>query len=462
MKKFDAIIIGSGQAGTPLAFKLASHNKTVAFIEKQQVGGTCVNVGCTPTKTYVASARRMWEAFHGDELGIMIPKGVMADMKRIKGRKDAIVQEAVQGIADGLEENARITWYKGEGVFTGHKTVMVNGEELTAEWVFINVGGRPVLPQGYENVPFLTSSSILDLEEVPEHLVIVGGSYIGLEFGQMFRRFGSRVTIIEKGENIIGREDPEVSETILSILKEEGIEFRLQATCLTGQKENNGQISVEIDCRLGGSPKVSGSHLLLAVGRQPNTDLLNLSATSVKSDSKGYITVDDNLQTNVEGIYALGDCNGKGGFTHTAYNDFEIVSENLLDGKDRKVSDRIKTYGLFVDPPLGRAGLTKKEAREMNYKVLEGRREMKNIARAKEKGETHGFISILVDGKTDLILGASILGVGGDEIISLLLTCMYSKLPYHIIMNSVLPHPTVSELLPTILASLEDPDFHQG
>ncbi len=454
MKNFDAIIIGSGQAGTPLVFKMAAKGKKVAFIEKEHLGGTCLNVGCTPTKTYVASARRMWDVKHGEELGIHIPNGAYANLKKIKARKDELIKKSVDGIAAGIEKNENITYFQGEATFIGHKQVQVGNEKLTADQIFINVGGRPFVPEGYENVPYLTSSSILKLEEIPEHLIIVGGSYIGLEFGQMFKRFGSRVTIVEKGDTIIGREDNEVSASILQFLKDDGVEFRLQADCITGQQEKDGSISVTVDCKLGGPPKITGTHLLLAVGRRPNTDTLNLASTGLTTDKRGNIEVDDYLQTKIPGIYALGDCNGKGAFTHTAYNDYEIVAENMFDGKDRKVSDRILTYGLFVDPPMGRAGMTKKEALAKGYKLLEAKREMSRISRAKEKGETNGFMSAIIDADTNRILGACVLGVGGDEIISSLLNIMYADASFEVIRDSVQPHPTISELIPTMLESM--------
>ena len=454
MKQFDAIIIGSGQAGTPLVFKMASKGKSVAFIEKEHLGGTCLNVGCTPTKTYVASARRMWDAQHGEDLGIIIPKGTYADLKKVKARKDQLIKKSVDGISKGIEMNKNITYFKGEASFIGHKQVTVSGQDLTADQIFINVGGRPFIPEGYEDLPYLTSSSILELEEIPDHLVIVGGSYIGLEFGQMFKRFGSHVTIVEQGDRIVSREDPEVSAAIMKFLEEEGIEFKLQAECISGQKEPDNSISIQVDCKLGGPPKVKGSHLLMAVGRRPNTDTLNLESTGVKVTRRGIIEVNDHLETEVSGIYALGDCNGKGAFTHTAYNDYEIVAENMFDGKDRKVSDRISTYGLFVDPPLGRVGMTKSAALENGHTILEGKRDMKRISRAKEKGETNGFMSVIVDSSTHKILGASILGVGGDEIISSILNIMYADVKYEVIRDSVQPHPTISELIPTMLESL--------
>jgi len=455
MKTFDAIIIGSGQAGTPLAFKLAGEGKKVAFIEKEHLGGTCLNVGCTPTKAYVASARRMWDAQNGADLGVIIPDGAYADLKQIKARKDELIQESVSGITDGVKKNENISFYKAEASFIGPKQVSVGDEEITADQIFINVGARPLVPEEYNNLPYLTSTSILELEEIPEHLIIVGGSYIGLEFGQMFKRFGSKVTIIEKNDAVIKREDPEISERILEFLQEEGIEFRLQASCIGAEKNADNSLSVKVDCKLDGSPKIEGSHLLLAVGRKANTDRLNLSATGLNANENGYIAVDDYLQTEIEGIYALGDCNGKGAFTHTSYNDYEIIAENMFAGKNRKVSDRILTYNLYVDPPLGRAGMTKKEAIEKGYNVLEAKREMTKVSRAKEKGETNGLMTVLIDEYSDKILGASVLGTGGDEIISGFLNSMYADAPYQTIRDSVQPHPTVSELIPTMLESLE-------
>jgi len=452
---YDAIIIGSGQAGTPLVFKMASKGKKVAFIEKEHLGGTCLNIGCTPTKTYVASARRMWDAQHGEELGVLIPEGATVDLQKVKARKDALIKKSVDGITGGVEKSKNITLYKGEARFEGNKIIVVNGEQLTGDEIYINVGGRPFIPEGFEDVDYLTNQSILQLESLPEHLIIVGGSYIGLEFGQMFRRFGCKVTIIERGSTIIKREDTEVSQHILSFLRAEGIEFRLNANCISGKQVDNGQISVTVDCNEG-SPEITGSHLLLAVGRRQNTDLLNLERTDIKTNERGFIEVNDYLQTSVADVYALGDCNGKGAFTHTAYNDYEIVAENKFDGKDRKVSDRILTYGLFVDPPLGRAGMTKQEALKKGYEILEAKRPMSRIARAKEKGETKGFMSTIIDAKTQKILGATVLGVGGDEIISSILNMMYADAPYTIIRDSVQPHPTISELIPTMLENLSE------
>jgi len=452
--KFDAIIIGSGQAGNPLAFKLAANGKKVALIEKEHLGGTCLNVGCTPTKTYVASARRMFDALNGEVLGVSIPKGTTLNLGKVKQRKDELIKKSVDGMAAGIEKNEHITLIKGIARFTDTHTVDVNGEELSAEQLFINVGARPFIPKGLKGVKYLTNQSILELEHLPEHLIIIGGSYIGLEFGQMFRRFGSKVTIIEKADRIISREDEDVSREIQKVMEREGVEFRLNATCIGAREEKDGEILVSVNCE-NGAPEIRGSHVLVAVGRTPNTDLLQLKAAGIKTDERGYIQVTDRLETNVTGVYALGDCNGKGAFTHTAYNDFEIIYENLFEQGNRKISDRILTYGLFVDPPLGRAGITLKEAKDQNLDVLVGYRDMKRISRAKEKGETDGFIRVIVDKKTDKILGATVLGVGGDEIISSILNVMYGGLPYTVIRDGVFPHPTVAELIPTLLENLE-------
>jgi len=452
--KFDAIVIGSGQAGTPLVFKLAGLGKKVAFIEKEHFGGTCVNVGCTPTKAYVASARRMYDALNGEALGIMIPKGSKVDLKKVKDRKDALIKKSVDGISSGVKKDKNITFYKGTAKFTDKKTVEVKGEKLSAEQIFINVGARPLIPESFQGVNYLTNQSILEIETLPEHLVIIGGSYIGLEFGQMFRRFGSNVTIVEKAERIIEGEDEDVSSEIQQILEREGVEFRMQANCISATAHADGSIAIQVECTKG-EPLIQASHLLLAVGRTPNTDSMNLSAAGIQTDEKGYIQVNDKLETNIPGIFALGDCNGLGAFTHTAYNDFEIVSANLFEKGNRKVSDRILTYGLFVDPPLGRAGMSLREAKEKKLNILVGKRPMDKISRAKEKGETDGFMRVIVDAGSNKILGAVVLGVGGDEIISGILNVMYADAPYTVIRDSVHIHPTVSELIPTLLEGLE-------
>lgn len=451
IQKFDAIIIGSGQAGTPLAFKLAAEGEKVAFIEKEHFGGTCLNIGCTPTKTYVASARRMWDALHGEEMGIEIPAGAKANLKKIKARKNTLIAKSVEGIEKGLSNQKNITVFKGAARFAGEKLVEVKDTLLHASDIFVNVGGRPFIPTGYEEIPYLTNQSILELDELPEHLIIVGGSYIGLEFGQMFARFGSKVTIIERGDRIINREDEETSLEIQAFLEQDGVEFQLGAECLSAHQNEDGSLSANINCSKDGALEIKGSHLLLAVGRRPNTDSLQLEKTGLHPNERGFIEVDEQLETKVPGIYALGDCNGRGAFTHTAYNDFEIVAENRFLNKQRKLSDRINTYALFTDPPLARTGLSKSQAITAGYKVSEGYRPMTKIARAKEKGETYGFMQVLIDQNTDQILGATLLGTGADEIISGITSLMYAKASYKILRDSVQAHPTVAELLPTIL-----------
>lgn len=449
MKNFDYIIIGSGQAGVPLAFSL-SKKGTVAIVEKSFLGGTCVNNGCIPTKAYVASARRMWDAFHGDALGIEIPDGTKANLEKIKARKDKLVHESRFGIEKSLTSNENITLYKAEAYFLSDYVVQVGDTAITAKKIFINVGARAVVPQAYAGVPFYTNENILEIKDIPKHLIIIGGSYIGLEFGQIFRRFGSEVTIIESHEKLIAKEDDTVCDAVAEILKIEGIQLVFNAKEIAAIENNQDGISVTID-----KSEIKGSHLLLAVGRLPNTDTLQIENTHIEVDAKNYIKVNDYCQTNVEGIFAIGDCNGKGAFTHTSYNDFQIVESFLLGKKERKISDRITTYGLFIDPPLGRIGMTKKEALEKGYEVLVAHRPMTKVGRAKEKGESLGFMEAVIDAKTNLFLGACVLGVGGDEIINGITNLMYGKQPYTVFRDAVHIHPTVSELIPTMLETLK-------
>lgn len=453
MKKFDAIIIGTGQAGPSIAVRCAEEGLKTAVIERKLYGGTCVNNGCTPTKALVASAKAAHMARRGHDYGVNIKGEISVDMKAVKARKDGIVNQSTTGVENWLKTTENLTVIEGHARFESSNTVRVGDELLSADKIFINVGGRAFIPNGYEGVDYLTNSNIMDVDFVPEHLMIVGGSYIGLEFGQMYRRFGSKVTIIEKGSRLVGREDEDVSDEIKRILEDEGINFRFNAECLSGSQEGN-EIKINVDCDQG-DKQITGSHLLLAVGRIPNTDDLGLDKASIATDQRGYIQVDDALQTNVPGIWALGDCNGKGAFTHTAYNDFEIVAANLFDNDPRKVSDRILCYGLFIDPALGRVGMTENEVRKSGRKALIGIRPMSRIARAKEKGETNGFMKILVDAETKKILGATILGIEGDEIIHSLLDIMYADAPYTVIQRAVHIHPTVSELIPTTLGELK-------
>jgi pyruvate/2-oxoglutarate dehydrogenase complex dihydrolipoamide dehydrogenase (E3) component len=454
-RHFDAIVIGTGQAGPSLAARFAAKGMAVAIIERHKFGGTCVNTGCIPTKTLVASAYATHLARRGAEFGFVVNGDVRVDMKRVKARKDEISGRSSKGVEQWLRGLKNCTVIQGHARFGSSRTVVVNDEVLEAEKIFTNVGGRATVPAfpGIHDVPFFTNSSMVDVDFLPEHLVIVGGSYIGLEFGQMYRRFGSEVTIVEMGPRLIGREDEDVSDEVRKIVELEGIKIRLNAKCISLAKHDGG-IAVRMECTEG-SPEVSGSHVLLAVGRTPNTQDLGLDRAGIATDERGYIVIDDQLQTNVPGIWALGDCNGHGGFTHTAYNDYEIVADNLFNADHRLVSDRIRTYGLFIDPPLGRCGMTDAEVRKSGRAALAVKHPMSKVGRAIEKGETQGFIKISVDAETKQILGAAILGTGGDEVVQVLLDVMYAKAPYTVVQRAMNIHPTVAEFLPTVLSKLE-------
>jgi pyruvate/2-oxoglutarate dehydrogenase complex dihydrolipoamide dehydrogenase (E3) component len=448
---YEAIIIGTGQAGPPLARRLTAAGMKVAIIERGLFGGTCVNTGCIPTKAMVASAYAARLAARGAEYGVVAGTPVTVDMKRVMARKDAISGQSNRSVENGLRNMPNCTVYQGHARFESPHEVSVGDARLTADKIFINVGGRAVTPPipGLDQVPYLTNSSMMHLDSLPRHLIIVGGGYIGLEFGQMFRRFGSEVTIIEVGSRLIPREDDDVSAAILDILQREGIQVRLGTKCRSFARQGDETIARADDS------EIRGSHVLIATGRRPNTDDLGLDRAGVVVDARGYILVDDQLRTSVTGIWAMGDCNGKGGFTHTSYNDFEIVAANLLDNDARKVSDRITTYALYIDPPLGRAGMTETEARASGRKVLIGKRPMTKVGRAVEKSETFGFMKVLIDADTHRIMGAAILGTGGDEAIHSILDMMYADKPYTVIQRAVHIHPTVSELIPTMLGELQ-------
>ena len=455
MKEFDAIIIGTGQAGPSLSARLAEAGMKVAIVERKLFGGTCVNTGCIPTKTMVASARAAYMARRAADFGVMIDGTVTVDMQKVKRRKDDIVGRSNHEIPGWMKKMTNLTVFKGHARFEGPHTVSTGDEVLKADKIFINVGARAFIPpmRGLDGVDYLTNSGMMQVDYLPEHLIIIGGSYIGLEFGQMYRRFGSQVTVVEKGPRLIARDDEDVSETVKEILENEGINIRLNAECMAAEKDGD-RVRVELDCEKG-DQAVTGSHLLLAVGRVPNTDDLGLEKAGVEMNDRGYIRVDDQLRTNVPGIWALGDCNGKGAFTHTSYNDFEIVAANLLDDDPRRASDRILCYALYIDPPLGRAGMTEAQVRQSGRNALIGKRPMANIGRAVEKGETQGFMKILVDADNQEILGAAILGVGGDEAIHSILDIMNAKQPYTVIQRAMHIHPTVSELIPTMLGDLK-------
>lgn len=460
--RFDAIVIGAGQAGPPLAGRLTAAGMTVAIVERKLFGGTCVNTGCMPTKTLVASAYAAHLAHRAGDYGVVLDAPPRIDMARVKARADRVAANARSGVETWLRGMQGCTVLQGHARFEGPDTIRVGDEMLTAPRVFINVGGRAVVPDlpGIDRVSYLTNTSILMLDQVPRHLVIIGGSYIGLEFAQMYRRFGAAVTVVEQASRLIGREDEDISHAIAEILEGEGIALRTGAQCIRVAPHAEG-VAVGVACA-SGAPEIVGSHLLLAVGRRPNTDDLGLDTAGVVTDPRGYIRVDDGLGTTAAGIWALGECNGRGAFTHTAYNDFEIVAANLLDGGQRRVSARVPAYALYIDPPLGRVGMTETEARAAGRKLLVGVRPMSRVGRAIEKDETKGFMKAVVDAESERILGAAILGTGGDEAIHGILDIMNAGLPYTALRRAMPIHPTVSELIPTLLGELQPVDPQRG
>ena len=454
-REFDSIIIGAGQAGPPLAARLTQAGQRVALLERKLFGGTCVNTGCIPTKTMIASAQAARVVRRAADFGVRVGSTITVDMPAVMARKNLISGKSRSSVEANLRGMERCTVFHEQARFLSAREVQAGSETLTAERIFINVGGRARIPPmpGVENVSCLTNSTLLELETLPRHLVVVGGSYIGLEFAQMYRRFGSEVTVIEKGARLVAHEDEDVSDAIKGVLEAEGIDFRLDAECIAFRRSGE-DIAVHVNCE-SGEPEIIGTHVLLAVGREPNTDDLGLEQAGVLLDRNGYIVVDDQLRTNVQGIYALGDCNGRGAFTHTSYNDFEIVAANLLDGASRRVTDRIQAHALYIDPPLGQIGMTEREVRQSGRPALMGTRPMTQVGRAIEKGETFGFMKILVDAESKKIVGASILGTGGDEAIHCILDTMYANQDYTTLQHAMHIHPTVSELIPTVLGNLK-------
>jgi pyruvate/2-oxoglutarate dehydrogenase complex dihydrolipoamide dehydrogenase (E3) component len=451
--KFDAIVIGTGQSGPSLAARFAKEGMRVAVIERKYFGGTCVNTGCVPTKTLIASAYVAHMARRASEYGVETGGPVKVDMPRVKARKDAIVDKSRNGVKGWMESVATV--YRGHARFTGPKTVSVNDEVLEADKIVVNTGGRAFIPDmpGVDRVPYLTNSTLMEVDFLPEHLLIVGGSYVGLEFAQAYRRFGARVTVVEMGDRLIHREDPDVSAAVREILEAEGIDVRVNAKCIALEQDGNG-VAMSLDCHEG-APVVKGTHVLLAVGRRPNTDDLGLDKAGVKTDAKGYIVVDDQCRTNVPGIWATGDVNGRGAFTHTSYNDFEIVAANLFDNDPRRISDRIPCYALFIDPPLGRAGMTEHEVRAKGIKALVATLPMTSVGRARERGETLGFMKVLVDATSKKVLGAGLLGLNCDEVVHCFIDVMAAGAPYTAIQRAMHIHPTVAEFLPTMLGDLK-------
>lgn len=455
MQRFDAIIVGAGQAGPSLAEKLTNAGKTVAFVERHLFGGTCVNTGCTPTKAMVASAYAAHMARRAAEYGVRVSGPVTVDMAAVKSRKDKIVQQSRGSVEAWVRGMKGITVFEATASFVSANEMKVGDETIAADQIFLNLGARPTVPKmpGVDTVPFLTSTTILNLDILPEHLLVVGGSYVGIEFAQMFRRFGASVTIVERGQRLLSREDEDVSACMKEILEGEGIDVRLNNDCIH-LKGSGTDVAIGLECPQE-EKAVRGSHILLAVGRSPNTDDLNAAAARLELDKHGFIPVDDELRTNVANIWAIGDCNGRAAFTHTSYNDHEIVAANLLTSERRKVSDRIPAHAVYSDPPLAVIGMTEAEVRKSGRPALIGTRPMTKVSRATEKGESLGFVKVLADAETKMILGAMIFGVGGDEAIHCILTCMYAKQPYTLLTHSVHIHPTVAELIPTVFEEMK-------
>jgi len=454
-ERYDAVVIGTGQAGPSLAVRLAQAGRKTAIIERKRIGGTCVNNGCIPTKTLIASARAAHIARRAADFGVAIDASIEVDMAAVKKRKDDVVRASTDGLTKWLGDTKGLTYIEGHARFESPRTLRVGERLLEARHFFINVGGRAAVPKmpGLDEVPYYDNSSIMEVDFLPQHLLIVGGSYIGLEFAQMYRRFGSRVTVVEMGPKLIGREDPEVSDEIQAILEREGIAFRLSAECIEVERRGDG-VAIKLSCE--GEPRaIEGSHLLLAVGRVPNTGDLGLDQAGVATDERGYVKVDDELKTSADGVWALGDVNGRGAFTHTSYNDYEVVAANVLDGEARKVTERIPTYALFIDPPLGRAGMTEREVRASGRKALVATMPMTRVGRARERGETQGFMKVLADAETSKLLGVALLGIEGDEVVQGLLDAMYAGTPYTLLRRAMHIHPTVMELIPTLLQGLK-------
>ena len=448
---YDALVIGSGQAGPTLAVRLAEHGWKTALVERGELGGTCVNNGCTPTKTLVASARAAWVARHAADFGVTIAGPVGIDYAAVRARMTKVVQASRDGLGHWIAGTANLELVHGEARFTSPDSLQVGDRTLQSPRIFLNVGARPVVPGwiAASGAPWLTSESLMALQELPTRLVILGAGYISLEYAQVYARFGCQVTVIEHGERLLPREDDEVAATVKAVLERDGVRFRTGANATALERDGNGiALLVDGEC-------VTGSHLLVAIGRQPNVEALGLARAGVTCDARGYVQVDEQLRTSVPGIWALGDVNGRGAFTHTSYNDYEIVAANLLDGDPRRVGDRVPAYALYTDPPLARIGMSRAQARQSGKRVLVGHLPMSRVGRARERGETDGFLEALVDAQSQRLLGATLLGIEADEAIHCLLDVMSAGLPYTAISRTMHIHPTVSELIPTMLQSLK-------
>jgi pyruvate/2-oxoglutarate dehydrogenase complex dihydrolipoamide dehydrogenase (E3) component len=450
-EQFDAIVIGSGQGGTPLSRALADAGMRTALLERSHVGGTCINEGCTPTKTMVASARVAYLARRSADYGVA-SGDIAVDMAKVRQRKRDIVDSFRNGGQGRLERTANLSLIFGEASFADSRTVRVNGRTLAAEKVFINAGARPSVPQlpGLQDVPFLDSTSIMELDALPEHLLVLGGGYVGLEFGQMFHRFGSRVTIVHNGKQLLGREDRDVADAVMAILREDGIEVLLEARSASVRRESG-----KVQLALESGRVVAGSHLLIAAGRTPNSDSLNLTAAGVTTDSRGFIPVNGRLETNVAGIYALGDINGGPAFTHISYDDYRILKTNIIERGSATTEGRLVPYTVYIDPQLGRVGMSEEEASRRQLKVRIARMPMSSVARALETGESRGFMKAIVDADHGRILGAAVLGIEGGEIMSMLQLAMMGGLPYTALRDGIFAHPTLAESLNNLFTHFE-------
>ena len=461
MAHYDAIIIGAGQAGGPLATALGQSGRKTAIIEREHVGGTCINEGCTPTKTMVASARDAYMARRGADYGVNTGS-ITVDMTVVRKRKRDIVNSFRSGSQSRLEKSENVDLLMGEATFVAPKALEVHMndgsvQQLTADLIFINTGERPstLQLQGLEDVPYLDSTSIMELDVVPEHLLVIGGGYIGLEFGQMFRRFGSKVTIVQRGMQLLKREDTDIAEEVTKILREDGIEVLLETTTSHVTKDADGTIHLTVKTHMGQSRTIDGTHLLAGTGRTPNTDKLNLDATGVQTDKKGYIRVNDTLETNVSGIYALGDVKGPPAFTHISYDDFRIIRTNIIEHGHASIKNRIVPYTVFMDPQLGRVGITESEAKQQGIQFKVAKMPMNYVARALEVDEPRGVMKAIVDPDTKQILGCAILGIEGGEIMAMLQIAMMGKVPYTMLEEGVFAHPTLAESLNTLFGMVE-------
>ncbi|MDQ3862732.1 MAG: mercuric reductase [Actinomycetota bacterium] len=457
---YDAVVIGAGQGGVPLSRALADSGRRTALIEREHVGGTCINEGCTPTKTMVASAKTAYVDRRSADYGVHNGP-VAVDMSEVRRRKREIVDSFRESGQRRIEATEGLDLLMGEASFTGPRTLAVrtkSGEELEldADNIFINTGARPANPpiEGLDNVAALNSKTIMELDEVPEHLLVLGGSYVGLEFAQMFRRFGSEVAVVERNGQLMGREDADIAEAVAEILREDGIEVLLETNTQSAEHTDEGRVRLALDTPEG-ERTLEGSHLLVAAGRPPNTETLNLDVARIEKDERGFIKVNERLETSVPGVYALGDVKGGAAFTHISYDDFRIIRTNLLEGGSATVNDRKVPYTVFIDPQLGRIGLSEQEARNRGRDVLIAKLPMTSVTRAIETGETRGFMKALVDAETDQILGCAVLGTDGGEIMAMIQIAMMGNLPYTALRDAVFAHPTLAESLNTLFTSVE-------